>query len=310
MKKTFLLLASAGLFIWGCAAVSAQENDLPAPRRNFRSFQPGRLSAENAKKWAQIQSTLKKKYPEKFAKIETLAKTNLPKAMQEMTDLARTAKLEIPRNGRQGNFRHRNGFRPGMNMSGRRPMPGMMGGYNAFTSGNSRNAAEEQIKAKYPAEYAAIVKLREEAENRMQALAKKGNITLPDTPETLRKKFQLVREKYKAEFEEIQKLRRTDRRAAMERTMEIYKREGLTFPRMGMGFGPGRNQGSSMQGENTPPPPPRRGNPMMERLKLLRKTYPEEMQKLDSLRRSDPAAYRQGLRALSKKFDQEKAKAK
>ena len=308
MKKTFLLLASAGLFVWGCA-LSAQEQNFPPNRRNFRSFQPGRLSAENAKKWAQIQSTLKKKYPEKFAKIEALAKTNLPKAMQEMTDLARTAKLEIPRNGRQGNFR-RNGFRSGMNLSGHRPMPGMRGGYNTFTSGNSRNAAEEQIKAKYPAEYAAIVKLREEAENRMQALAKKGNITLPDTPETLRKKFQLVREKYKAEFEEIHKLRQTDRRAAMERTMEIYKREGLTFPRMGTGFTPGRNQGGSMQEGNTPPPPPRRANPMMERMKLLRKTYPAEMQKLDSLRRSDPAAYRQGLRALSQKFDQEKAKVK
>lgn len=306
MKKTFLLLASAGLFIWGCAAVSAQENDLPAPRRNFRSFQPGRLSAENAKKWAQIQSTLKKKYPAKYAKIETLAKTNLAKAAQELTALARTAKMEIPRESRSVNrgsqhfgamrWQHRGGQNAGM------------GGNFSFR--NPRAAAEEQIKTKFPAEYAKIEKQREEIETNLQSLAKKGNITLPDTAETLQKKMRLVREKYKAEFEEIQKLRQTDRRAAMERTMEIYKREGLTFPRMGMGFGPGRNQGSSTQGENTPPPPPRRGNPMMERLKLLRKTYPEEMQKLDSLRRSDPAAYRQGLRALSKKFDQKKAKAK
>ena len=307
-KKTLPLFLLAGLFV--SCGVSAQEwnrSSMPE-RRNFRPA-PARLSAENAKKWAQIQSTLKKKYPEKFAKIEALAKTNLSKAMQEMTDLARSANLEIPRNnrgGRNGNFRRGGSFRPGMNGM-QRPMMGQ-GAFNP--SRNSRIDAEEQIKAKFPAEYAKIEKMRSEAETQLKALASKANITLPETAEAIQKKYRLIREKYKAEFEEIAKLRQTDRRAAMERTMEIYKREGLSMPWMGGNFNRMGATPPAMAEGNATLPPPRRGNPMQERMKLLRKTYPQEMQKLDALRRSDPAAYRQGLRTLSKKLDQEKAKSK
>ena len=67
-KKTLSLFLLAGLFV--SCGVSAQEwnrSSMPE-RRNFRPA-PARLSAENAKKWAQIQSTLKKKYPEAVFKI-------------------------------------------------------------------------------------------------------------------------------------------------------------------------------------------------------------------------------------------------
>ena len=41
----------------------------------------------------------------------------------------------------------------------------------------------------------------------------------------------------------------------------------------------------------------------------LRKLYPEEMKKLDELRRSDPGAFRKGLRELNDKMKKDTVKA-
>ncbi|MBO4633371.1 MAG: hypothetical protein J5858_15750, partial [Lentisphaeria bacterium] len=140
-----------------------------------------------------------------------------------------------------------------------------------------------------------IEKTREQAEEQLQALAKKANVKLPLTQEAMMKKMAAVREKYKSEFEEIRKLRESDPRAAMERTMEIYKREGIEMPMMNFRR-PDGNQPASPQA--------RRGNPM-QKIAEVRKAYPEEMSKLEILRRDDPQKYRMELRKLVERYDRE-----
>ena len=164
--------------------------------------------------------------------------------------------------------------------------------------GNRERAeAEAKIKAKFPKEYAAIEKTREQTEEQLQALAKKADVKLPLTMEARMKKMAAVREKYKAEFEEIAKLRESDPQAARERTAEIYKREGLDMPMMPdfrRQGGEGRNQ----------PPQARRGNPM-QKMAAIRKAYPEEMKKIAPLRQEDPQKFRAELRKLAERYDRE-----
>ena len=160
-----------------------------------------------------------------------------------------------------------------------------------------RAEAEAKIKAKFPKEYAAIEKNREQAEEQLQALAKKAEVKLPLTMEARMKKMAAIREKYKAEFEEIAKLRESDPQAARERTAEIYKREGLDMPMMPDFRRPGS------EGRN-PPPQPRRGNPM-QKFEAIRKAYPEEMKKIAPLRQEDPQKFRAELRKLAERYDRE-----
>ena len=164
--------------------------------------------------------------------------------------------------------------------------------------GNRERAeAEAKIKAKFPKEYAAIEKSREQAEEQLQALAKKADVKLPLTMEARMKKMAAIREKYKAEFEEIAKLRESDPQAARERTAEIYKREGLDMPMM-PDF---RRQGN---GDRNPTPQARRGNPM-QKFEAIRKAYPEEMKKIAPLRQEDPQKFRAELRKLAERYDRE-----
>lgn len=163
-----------------------------------------------------------------------------------------------------------------------------------------RETAEAKLKEKYPAEYAEIEKLRDEAETKLQALAKKAGVQLPFNPETMRKKMTAVRAKYPKEFEEIDKLRKTDPRAAREKMQEIYRKEGIEFPAM-------QDRRHDRFGANQPSP--RRGNPMVK-IQQIRAAYPEEMKKLDELRRDDPGRYREEMRKLAERYEREHAKAK
>ena len=61
-------------------------------------------------------------------------------------------------------------------------------------------------------------------------------------------------------------------------------------------------------GNQTPPPQARRGNAsqdMRKKLALLRKTYPEEMKKIQDLRAEDPQKFREELKKLSDRYDRE-----
>ena len=318
MNGITAMLVATGLLAG--SLVYAQEN-VRGNRGNRPSMQ---MNAETARKWSEVQAELKKKYPEKFGEIEKLAQTNLAQAMQKMTQLAREAKIATPmprggfgrgrggrgegfgggRGGRGEGFGRRGeGFGGGRGEGfGRRG--GFGGGRGGFgmMGGNQRAEAEKQIKEKFPKEYAAIEKTREQAEEQLQELAKKADVKLPPTQEAMMKKMAAVREKYKAEFEEIRKLWAEDPQAARERTAEIYRREGIEMPMMGMG-GFRRQEGNSQ-----PQRQPRRGNSgqdLRKKMDQIRKAYPEEMKKIQALREEDPQKFRQEMKKLADRYDRE-----
>jgi len=200
--------------------------------------------------------------------------------------------------GGRGGFGQRGeGFGGGRGGFGPR---GGFGGRGGFA--NPRAEAEKQIKEKFPKEFAAIEKAKEQAEEQLQALAKKADVKLPMTQEAMMKKMAAVREKYKAEFEEINKLWQEDPQAARERTAEIYKREGIEMPGMGMNF---RRPDNNNQANR---PQPRRGNAgqdMRKKMEQMRKAYPEEMKKIQALRQEDPQKFREEMKKLADRYDRE-----
>ena len=114
------------------------------------------------------------------------------------------------------------------------------------------------------------------------------------------KKMAAVREKYKAEFEEIRKLRESDPQAARERTAEIFKREGIEMPMMNF-----RRPDDNSQANR---PQPRRSNPgqdIRKKIEQMRKAYPEEMKKIQLLRSEDPQKFRQEMKKLADRYDRE-----
>ena len=327
MNRITTMLVAAGLLTG--SLLFAQENGRRNRGQNRGNRPPMQMqmNEETAKKWTDVQKQLKEKYPEKFAEIEKLAQTNIPLAMQKMNQLAREAKISTPRGGFGGRggrggegFGGGRGGRGGEGFGGGRGgfggegfgggrggfgkrggFGGGRGGFGGFM--NSRAEAEKQIKEKFPKEYAAIEKSKEQAEEQLQALARKANVKLPLTQEAMMKKMAAIREKYKAEFEEIDKLRQDDPQAARERINEIYKREGIEMPMMGMGSFR-RPEGNSQQ----QPRQPRRGNAgqdMRKKMDQIRKAYPEEMKKLQALREEDPQKFRQEMKKLADRYDRE-----
>ncbi len=327
------MLVAAGLLTG--SLLFAQENGRRNRGQNRGSRPQMQMNEETAKKWTDVQKQLKEKYPEKFAEIEKLAKTNIPLAMQKMNQLAREAKISTPRggfgggrggrggegfgngrggfgngrggegfgNGRGGFGNGRGGFgqRGGEGFGGGRGGFGQRGGFGGFM--NPRAEAEKQIKEKFPKEFAEIEKSREQTEEQLQALARKADVKLPLTQEAMMKKMADIRKKYQAEFEEIDKLRQDDPQAARERASEIFKREGIEMPMMGMG-GFRRPDGNSRQ----PPRQPRRGNSgqdMRKKMDQIRKAYPEETKKLMALREEDPQKFRQEMKKLADRYDRE-----
>ena len=310
MKRIAVMFVAAGLLTG--SLIYAQENG----RRNRGNRPPMQMNAETARKWSDVQTQLKQKYPEKFAEIEKLAQTNIALAMQKMNQLAREAKIELPRQrgGRGEGFGGRRGegfgggrgegFGPRGGFGGRRgegfgPRGGFGGG-RGMMGGNQRAEAEKQIREKFPKEFAAIEKTKEQAEEQLQELAKKAGVKLPLTQEAMMKKMAAVREKYKAEFEEIRKLRESDPQAARERTAEIFKREGIEMPMMNF-----RRPGDNNQADR---PQPRRSNPgqdIRRKIEQMRKAYPEEMKKIQQLRSEDPQKFRQEMKKLADRYDRE-----
>ena len=159
MKRT--IIAAAMLLVFACGVLSAQG---PGRQRSRRGGDT-RMQQDSSEEWAKAQAELKKKYPEKYKEIEKLQATNLFAAMEKMRELASEASVTLP-GSRRGNW----GGRPG-GMPGGMRMPGGMG-----MMGNMRNpraAAEAELKAKYPAEYAEIEKQRILAENKLEELVRR-----------------------------------------------------------------------------------------------------------------------------------------
>ena len=301
MKRIAVMLVAAGLLTG--SLISAQENG----RRNRGNRPPMQMNAETARKWSDVQTQLKKKCPEKFAEIEKLAQTNIALAMQKMNQLAREAKISLPQMQR-GGFGGRGGRGEGFGGRGE-GFGGPRGGRGGFGGGrggfgmmgnNQRAEAEKQIREKFPKEFADIEKTKEQAEAQLQELAKKAGVKLPLTQEAMMKKMAAVREKYKAEFEEIRKLRESDPQTARERTAEIFKREGIEMPMMNFRRPDDNNQANR--------PQPRRSNPgqdIRKKIEQMRKAYPEEMKKIQQLRSEDPQKFRQAMKKLADRYDRE-----
>lgn len=286
MKRTttagILLLAVA------CLMLSAQESG----RQRFRNGEHDRARQDNSAQWAEIQAALKKKYPEKFKEIENLQAVNLFAALERMRELASEASMKLPSS--------RGGFRGDRSsMSGwRHDRRGAMGMFPNMR--NRRAAVEAELKKKYPAEYAEVEKQRIQAENKLEALAAKANVELPATMESVQLKMAELKNsgKFRAEFEEIERLRTDEPRAAYLKTWELMQKAGVKMPEMRRSGGGFAQAGS---GEDVMPRTPR-VNPVRQ-IMALRKKYPAEMRKLDALRRDDPEAYRQGVMKLLKQSE-------
>ncbi len=303
MKKSILVLMLAVAF---AGTMLYAQSDRRRGGNSERGGAPQQSSEETLKKWQEAQAQLKQKYPEKFAEIEKLQNTNLFAALEKMRALARENDVSLPVSGRSG----RGGFggdRGGDRGEGYR-QGGQFGGQGGFGARqNPRTTAEEEIKKLFPTDYAEVEKLRASIEDKLQTLAKKGNVTLPESMESMRIKMAAVREKYKTEFAEIEKLREVDPQAAIERTREIFQKEGIEY---GPFMGGGRGGMASTTAEQTPAQAPQhRANPM-EKLNLIRQKYPEEFAKIQELRQSNPEEYRKQFQALVAKYDAETAKGK
>lgn len=166
-----------------------------------------------------------------------------------------------------------------------------------------RAEAEAQIKAKFPEEYAAIEKMRAEADAKLKELAKKAGVEIP---KTYAEQMAELKEKYPKEMAEIEELRKTDRMAAMRKMRELAEKAGiqLNFGRPGgMGGGPGMGMGPGGPGheggEQAVAP---RMNPMQQ-LRELRRKFPKEMAAIEELRKTDPEAARVKIQELTAKLE-------
>ena len=186
--------------------------------------------------------------------------------------------------------------RPPMRERGERGNRGGFRGNRGFgrTMQNPRAEVEAKLKAEYPAEFAEIQKLRDEAEKKLQELAKKANVELPAIPKSWPERMAELKAKYPKEFAEYEELQKTDRRAAFAKLRELMEKNGEK-----MNF-PGRRENS------TPPPPPRENQG--RKMKELREKYPNEFAEIQKVRSTDPKKAREMTAERLKKLNNESSK--
>lgn len=122
----------------------------------------------------------------------------------------------------------------------------------------------------------------------------RGNEATKNITESYQKVDAILKEKFPAEYAEIEKLRQTDRRAAFEQKRELATKAGIEMPT----FGSGRTTRNSEQPTVELPPSPTPTLPKDDKLtewqKLetpLKEKYPLEFAEYEKLRQTDrPAA--------------------
>lgn len=196
----------------------------------------------------------------------------------------------------------RGGMRGGMRGPG--GMRGRMGGQGMrMQFRDARGEAEKQIAAKFSKEYEALVKERAANEAKLQELAKKAGVTLPQADFTRREKLAAFNKKYEKELKEIEELQKTDFRAAMQKRMELMRKEGIEMPfggRMGQGGmrggmrGPGGADGGAVV--------PRRGNPRAAMEKTMKEKLPADFAEYEKLQKEDPRKAQMKFREMAKKL--------
>ena len=170
---------------------------------------------------------------------------------------------------------------------------GMMGGRRG---GNFM----EQMKNKYPKEYAEIEKLREsdpeKARNKMRDLMRKsmsengmmplGRGFAPPPAEPSDEQLKELKAKYSEEFAEYEKLKKSDPEKAKEKLQQLMKKA----------FGENAAVNDKFLRDRH-----RRANAFV--VKELKRRYPEKMQEIEKLQTTDPDTAREELRKLFTEAD-------
>jgi hypothetical protein len=178
---------------------------------------------------------------------------------------------------------------------------GMRGGMGFGGMMLNRGNKEEEIRKKFPEEFAKAVKQLIEAENNLQELAKKAKVELPtDNNNVLRQ----LKMKAPAEFAEIEnKLKeRETMREGFEKLRALAEKNNL---KLSFGMGMGARFGGGQRG----PEAPRDGNqPRMRRndvakINAIRERFPKEWKQVLELRKTDPRKARELTRELMQRLD-------
>ena len=191
------------------------------------------------------------------------------------------AENDIP-GPRQGGRRQMNGNRERGNRrqaGGNRMRNGMMGGLANFI-------AEEDIRAKFPKEFAELEKSALELDKKQAELAAKAGVKLQETMESKLRKLRAADPAgFTAVIAEIKK----NPRGGFSKMMELAKKHKIElFSRPG-------------GGRQLPQPPAAGRNIGRPDFRKLRQLYPEEMKKYEELRREKPAEARKILEELVKR---------
>ena len=105
-----------------------------------------------------------------------------------------------------------------------------------------------------------------------------------------------LKEQYPEEFAEIEELRRSNPRAAMEKMTELASKEGID-----LSFGRNRGSAGNSSREGTTP----RNNQAAQLRRKLLEQYPDKMAEIDALRKTDAAAARKQLQELIKQYEED-----
>lgn len=179
-------------------------------------------------------------------------------------------------------------FPQGKREWGNRGERGEHGGRGGFMPQNKRFEAEQKLKEQFPAEFAEIQKLRDEAEKKLQELAKKANIELPAPQKSMQERMAELKAKYPEEFARMEELRKTDPMAAFGIMRQLMEKER------------GGNAENSANPEKAAPE-----RKVGNQLKELQKKYPKEMAEIRDLRRKDPKKAAEKVQELLKKLEKE-----
>ena len=144
-----------------------------------------------------------------------------------------------------------------------------------------------------------MAKERAANEAKMQELAKKAGVTLPQADFTRREKLAAFNKKYEKELKEIEELQKTDFRAAMQKRMELMRKEGIELPFFGGGMrggmrGPGGAEGGAVAN--------RRGNPRAAMEKMMKEKMPAEFAEYEKLKKEDVRKAQIKFREMAKKL--------
>ena len=159
-------------------------------------------------------------------------------------------------------------------------------GNSGFAGAFERIIAEEELRSKFPAEYAEIDKAMAELEKKQTELAAKAKVTLPATMENNLRKLRLTDPQgYSAAVNTL----KSDRRSGFTKLNELAAKHNISL------F-PGRPSGGFRKAEA-----PAR-NVARPDFRKLREKFPQEMKQYEELRQKDPAKAKTMLEELIKKI--------